>query len=323
MVNLAQAGDAYRFTLLEENDSLYADSDQHYTQGLRLSVLSPALARQDGWNDAFDLMAGLGPVFITGEAASARRISLFLGQSIFTPQDTARVDPDPDDRPYGGWLYAGVGLLQETDRHMLEQLELAVGVVGPAALGRQAQNDYHQFINIAEANGWGGGIQTEPGLMLSYERLWRVPLAGDGDNGVDIVPQLGATLGNVFTYAGGGALLRAGRNLRGDYGPARIRPGLTGTDYFDDDHLDGALGFYFFAGIQGRAVGRNIFLDGNSFRQSPRVDKNIFVGDVQAGVSLFWSNDFHMTVSAVRRSREFEGQNSPDVIGTATLGFSW
>lgn len=317
MVCTAQAGDAYRFTALEENDSLYADSDRHYTQGLRLSVLSPVLAGHDGWNAAFDLAYG------SNAPALARRVSLFLGQSLFTPEDTALQQPDPRDRPYGAWLYAGASLLQETDRRRLESLELGVGLVGQGALGRQTQNDYHQFIGVAQANGWKNGLQTEPGVMLAYERLWRLSILGDDDNGVDMVPQLGMTIGNIFTHAGAGALLRLGKNLRADYGPTRIRPGLSGTDYFDGDHLDGALGFYFFAGIQGRAVAHNIFLDGNTFRHSPSVDKNIFVGDIQAGFSLFWSDDFHLTVSAVRRSREFEGQNSPDLIGTASLGFSW
>lgn len=314
---VAHADDVHRFTLLEENDSLYADSDRHYTQGLRLSVLSPVVAEQDDWNDAFEL------IYPRNGASTVRRVGLFLGQSIFTPEDTALSQPDPRDRPYGAWLYAGGSLLQETDRRMLENFEISVGLVGPGALGRQTQNDYHQFIGVAQAKGWKNGLQTEPGVMLSYDRLWRFPVLGDADNGVDVVPQLGATIGNIFTYAGGGALLRVGKNLRGDYGPARIRPGLSGSDYFDSQHLDGPLGFYFFAGAQGRVVGRNVFLDGNSFRQSPSVDKNVFVGDLQAGVSLFWSSDFHLTASVVRRSREFEGQNSPDLIGTAALGFSW
>ena len=236
MAGAAQADDAYRFTLLEENDSLYADSDRHYTQGLRLSVLSPALAPQDGWNDAFDL------VYAAGGSATARRVGLFLGQSIFTPEDTALQQPDPRDRPYGAWLYAGASLLQETDRRMLENLELSVGLVGPGALGRQTQNDYHQFIGVAQAKGWKNGLQTEPGVMLTYERLWRLSVLGGDDNGVDIVPQLGATVGNIFTYAGGGALLRAGKNLRGDYGPVRIRSGLSGTDNIDGERHDRALG---------------------------------------------------------------------------------
>jgi hypothetical protein len=37
------AEDANRITVLEENDSLYFNSDKHHTQGLRVSNLGPAL----------------------------------------------------------------------------------------------------------------------------------------------------------------------------------------------------------------------------------------------------------------------------------------
>lgn len=323
MLDCAQAGEVHRFSLLEENDSLYADTDQHYTQGLRLSDLSPAIAPQSAWNAPFDLVADMSPALAQGGAVHSRRAALFLGQSIFTPENKTLRRPDPSDRPYASWLYAGGGLLQETDRRMLENLELALGLVGPGALGRQVQNNFHQFIGVPSARGWSHDIQTEPGVMLSYERLWRWSLVGDGDNGFDLVPQLGATVGNVMTYGAAGAMVRLGKNLRADYGPARIRPALSGTDYFDGEHLDGKLGFYVFAGIQGRVVGRNIFLDGNSFRQSPSVEKETLVGDIQAGISLFWSNDLRVNFSAMRRSREFKGQPAPDLIGTASLAFSW
>jgi lipid A 3-O-deacylase len=323
--NDARAEDAHRFGLLEENDSLYADSDKHYTQGLRLSDLSPAIGAHSAWNRPFDMVADIAPVFSRGGPASvsSRRGALFLGQSIFTPENKTLREPDPSDRPYAAWLYVGAGLLQETDRRMLENLELTLGIVGPGALGRQVQNNFHQFIGISQARGWSHDIQTEPGVMLSYERLWRQPLIGDGDNGLDIVPQLGATVGNVMTYGAAGAMVRIGKNLRADYGPARIRPALSGTDYFDGGHLDGKLGFYLFAGFQGRIVGQNIFLDGNSFRQSPSVDKKAFVGDLQVGASLFWSDDLRLNFSVMRRSREFDGQPAPDMVGTASLAFTW
>ena len=322
---LAQAEEAERFTVLEENDSIYFNSDKHYTQGLRLSDLGPDLGSQSGWNSLFDLASDIAPIFSEGGAATEhnRRYATLLGQSIFTPENLTLKPPDPRDRPYGGWLYGGASLLQETNRNMLENLELDVGIVGPGALGRQTQNDFHQFIGVATAKGWSNDIQTEPGVVLTYERLWRYALIGDGDNGVDIVPQLGATVGNVFTYADAGALLRIGKNLRADYGPVRIRPALSGTDYFDSDHLDGKLGYYVYAGTQGRAVGRNIFLDGNSFRPSASVDKNIFVADFEVGLSVFWSSAWRLNVSGVRRTPEFVGQRSPDVIGTAMLAYAW
>ncbi len=322
-----RADDQGRISVLEENDSLYFNSDQHYTQGLRLSYLTPDLAADSGWNGPFDFAGDIAPIFSTNGTSRtgktfSRRYSIFLGQSIFTPKNLTLSPPNPRDRPYGGWLYVGTSLLQESNRDMLENLELDLGVIGPGSLARQTQNDFHQFIDVAQAQGWGHEIQTEPGGMISYERLWRLPLLGDGFNGIDIVPQVGVTAGNVMTYGEAGALLRIGKNLHADYGPTRIRPALSGTDYFDSDQMDGDLGFYAFVGTQGRVVGRNIFLDGNSFRESPSVDKKTFVADLEAGFSLFWTSAWRLDFSAMRRSREFVGQHSADILGTATLAFS-
>jgi lipid A 3-O-deacylase len=321
----ALADDQERVNILEENDSLYFNSDKHYTQGLRLSDLAPDLGPQSGWNAPFDFLGGIAPVFSQDgkDVPTSRRYSLILGQSVFTPKNLTLTQPSSHDRPYGGWLYGGVSLLQESNRDMLENFELDLGIVGPGALGKQVQNDFHQFIGIAQAKGWRDQIQNEPGVMLSYERLWRIPLIGDGNNGVDIIPQIGATAGNVFTYGDIGGLLRIGKNLHADYGPVRVRPALSGTDYFDGSQLDGDLGSYFFVGAQGRAVGRNIFLDGNTFRQSASVPKKVLVADFQSGFSMFWSTSIRVDFSVVRRTEEFVGQHSPDEIGTVAASFSW
>ncbi len=235
--------------------------------------------------------------------------------------------PSAHDRPYGGWLYVGASLLQETKLgtfSQLENVEIDAGAVGPVALGKQVQNNFHQFINDAAAKGWASQIQNEPGILVSYERLWRLPLIGDGYDGVDIVPQAGATAGNVFTYGEIGALVRIGHNLHADYGPARIRPALSGTDYFDSSQFQGNWGYYFFAGAQGRAVAQDIFLDGNTFRQSPHVDKKPLVADLQAGFSVIWPYNYVRTdFSVVRRTEEFYGQATPDEICTGAFAVSW
>ncbi|SEH25917.1 lipid A deacylase LpxR family protein [Magnetospirillum fulvum] len=320
----AKADEFGRLSLLEENDSLYDTSDKHFTQGLRLSFLSPDIASNSAWNGPFDFVGALAPLFSSAPKAGdrSRRYAMFVGQSIFTPTDKTTTTPDPTDRPYAGWAYVGVSLLQETNRSTLDHLEVTIGLVGPGALGKQAQNDFHQFIGAAPAHGWSYQLRNELAGMVSYERLWRVPLFSAAGLSFDIVPQAGATIGTVATYGAAGGMIRFGRNLQADYGPARIRPALSGTDYFDADHLDGNFGFYVFAGTQGRIVGRNIFLDGNTFRSGPSVDKKLFVGDLQAGLSLFWSNDIQAVFSAVRRTREYDNQPTPDVIGTASLSFA-
>lgn len=320
--------DGWRTTLLEENDSLYFNSDKHYTQGLRLSFLSPVL-KPDGWTDGvFNFVGNIPMVFADG-AQSQRRVSWFVGQSIFTPKNLAIKPPDRRDRPYAGWLYVGPSLLQETDGYQLENFEIEAGIIGPGAFGRQVQNDWHQFMGIHQAQGWSNQIQNEPGGVLAYDRYWRfgVPFVhweeGGVQNGVDIVPTAGATVGNVFDYAQIGAQFRIGHHLETDYGPVRVRPSLSGTDYFNGAHLGDDIGWYFYAGAAGRAVARDIFLDGNSFRTSAHVEHKTFVGDLQAGVAVYWTDRVRLDLSAMRRSPEFVGQRGQDVLGTAAVSFSW
>jgi lipid A 3-O-deacylase len=319
----ARADDGQRLSVILENDSLFFDSDKHYTQGLRIAYLGPDVADESAWNEPFDFLGGLLPVFQAGEAERSRRYALSFGQSFFTPSVIAVDPPDPRDRPYAGWLYLGADLLQDTDKRMLEHVELQLGVVGPAALGKQVQRQWHEFIDGTEPLGWDSQLKNEPGIVLSYERKWRLTLSGDGSTGVDLIPELGGSVGNVFTYGEAGALLRFGRNLQADYGPARIRPALSGTDYFNSDYLKGDFGLYGFVGAQGRAVARNIFLDGNTFRSSASVDKEPLVADLQAGVSLFWRDWARLDASVMYRTDEFEGQDEGDAIGIVSFGASW
>jgi len=301
-----------RVTILEENDSLYWNSDKHYTQGLRVSNLFGGTPQPGEWWDGIYNIVGLaGPIFEHGGGLNTiRRTSILAGQSIFTPKNLSLKPPDPKDRPYAGWAYGGISLMQETNKHMLENVELDFGVVGPGSLAKQAQ-------------GWSNQLQHEFGGMLSYERYWKLSLLGDNSFGVDLIPEVGATVGNVMTYGDVGGMLRIGKGLAADYGPVRVRPSLSGTDYFDEGGLDNGHGWYFFVGTQGRAVGRNIFLDGNTFRESRHVPKKNFVGDAEAGFSILWNASWRTDFMVAERSKEFVGQKTPDTIGTASLSFNW
>ena len=79
--------------------------------------------------------------------------------------------------------------------------------------------------------------------------------------------------------------------------------------------------WYLFAGVDGRAVARNIFLDGNTFRDSHSVDKEIFVGDIQMGIVLT-KGDVRLGYTHVFRSREFKTQKeSYQQFGAVSLSF--
>lgn len=298
--------DSWRLSVLEENDSIWSGTDKYYTQGLSFVVLGPAVEDGSAWDAPFDTFAGWG--LLPSENGTSRRYEILLGQQIFTPADISQDNPDPDDRPYAGWFFGGLGLIQDTDHRRLDHFELLIGVVGPAAFAETTQNDWHQYIGVDDAFGWDHQLHNEPGLMLTYERKYRFATPTDDGFGADFIPEAGVTVGNVMTYAQIGGMLRIGRNLQADYGPARMRPSLSGTTYFTEKDMVGRFGFYLFAGAQGRAVARNIFLDGNTFRDSRSVDSEALVADLTGGISFFWGDDVKLDVAAIHRTKEFEDQ---------------
>ncbi len=66
-------------------------------------------------------------------------------------------------------------------------------------------------------------------------------------------------------------------------------------------------------------MAQNIFLDGNTFANSPHVTKNIFVGDFTAGASVFWRDWAKLDVTFTERSKEFTHQREADHFGAANL----
>ena len=81
------------------------------------------------------------------------------------------------------------------------------------------------------------------------------------------------------------------------------------------------MSWYAFAGIEGRAVGRNIFLDGNSWGTSRSVQKYNLVSEFDAGVALQFPA-FRLLGSYSRRSNEFVYQRGNDQLASFTLSFS-
>lgn len=295
-----------------ENDMFFGDSDRHYTHGSRFAYLT-------GEDDVPDWVLNLGRLMPFYEEQPHMRVSYALGQSIFTPDDVTRAAPDPTDRPYAGWLYGAAGLVTYgEDGARQDSLELALGVVGPWSLAEDVQTTWHRWFDFRDPKGWDSQIENEPGFVFSWDTQDRVFHREVADGlAVDLTPNWGLSVGTVMTHANAGVTLRLGDGLTGDFGPPRIRPSLPGSGFFTTG--DG-LTWYVFAGLGARAVARNIFLDGNTFEASASVDKEILVGDAQAGFSIGY-RDLRIGYTQIFRTREFEGQDDPDVFGAISLSF--
>ena len=292
-----------------END-IFGGTDQNYTNGMRISWLSSEAGMPDWVNWA---VHNFLPVADEGH----KRTSIAIGQSMFTPANLATTAPQPNDRPYAGWLYGTVGVVSDTGK-TLDNVMLTVGMVGPSAYAGPVQKFVHSAIGDPEPMGWNNQLHDEPGIMFTYERKWRgLYQISPFGLGVDATPHVGVDLGNIFTDASTGLTFRLGRDLPTDYGPPRIRPSVPGSDFFIPKE---DLGWYLFAGFEGRAVARNIFLDGNTFRESLHVDKEPFVGGLQAGAAVTYGAT-RLSYTQVFLTREFETQKRSEEFGAVTL--SW
>jgi hypothetical protein len=315
-----------------ENDT-FTGTDRYYTNGVKLTWLSKDLdALSDerhlpGW---FKHSLGWLDTLSLGEKSGEngrvwRNIGISFGQSIFTPQETDTDIPDPNDRPYAGWLYGSLALHSKTDRR-LDTLELTLGIVGPSALGEEVQNSVHRKIGAPEANGWDYQLKDEPGIILTWMRYYRAFQASRGGNlkgfGEDLILHGGGCLGNVSTYAALGGEWRLGYNLPHDFGTSLIAPGgdVKAPSAPGSRSQWGAL---VFVGAEARAVARNIFLDGNTWQGGPHVSKEPLVADANIGVAVYYGS-FKLTYATVFRSKEFSEQPyQGQQFGSLTLTYTF
>lgn len=311
----AEPAPLWSFT--EEDAAIFTHQDWHYTEGWRITRTAEP-APGGFWSGLLNQFGNAATLLGAGPAASEQD-QWIIGQSIFNPQNKNIPVPDPADRPYAGWLYLGAGLVRTSDSGRTDRAELLLGVVGPAALGREVQNGFHALAGFGKARGWDYQLHDEPALLARYQTIWRVPLHRFGYLETDALPELGVTAGNVLTYGEVGGWLRVGHDLDAGGTPQTITPGLSGIGGFDRSKMTDPFGWMLFGGIQTRAVWRNLFLEGNSYQSSPGVEKRNFVTDEMVGLSLLFRFGLRVDISYVKRGREFSGQLKDDRFGSITL----
>jgi len=302
-----EAARSGQLSIVLENDVFFR-TDQHYTNGVALAWV-PAGTSAPDW---ITRIAHWIPWF---PEDGINRHGYMFGQNMYTPHDLTLVNPPLEDRPYAGWLYGTAGVAAEAD-HQFDLFAITVGVVGPASYAEQTQKFIHKLVNTDDPQGWDTQLRNELGINASYQHSWRELVAINFMGlGFDVTPHIGGALGNVYTYADAGFTIRYGKNLPRDYGPPRVQPGVLGSIFFDPT---GRIAWYLFGSLEERAVARNIFLDGNTFKDSRSVKKEPFITDLQWGFVLTW-HDYRLSLTDVFRTPEYEGQKSRDHFGSICL----
>lgn len=318
---------AWTTNLYLEND-LFGETDQHYTNGIRASWISPNL---DEFENDPALPSWLEEVneqlsfFHDSNKGLHRNVVVSVGQLIFTPTDVDATELLENDRPYAGFLYMGFAYHTRSD-NQLDTVEATLGIVGPASLAEEAQDLIHEIRGFKKFKGWDNQLRNELGLNLLYEHKQKLTLP-NLTQGIqqDFIGHAGASLGNVYTYINTGGEYRLGWQLPDDFGTASLRPGGDSSAAGPMDRRrrqTGITSIHGFVSVDGRLVARDIFLDGNTFRSSHSVTKRHLVADLSIGLSIMF-NRWKISYAKVFRSREFEHQRDSHKYGSLSFSYTW
>lgn len=299
------------FGILFEND-WFGNADHNYTNGIEITYTTAPQDTPDWLIDAAHWLP-----FFTATGKGDVRTRYALGQTMYTPLDKTLVNPSTADRPYAGFLFGTFGIAGDSGTH-LDQLQFTIGVIGPMSIAGDTQSWLHGAIGDDKAKGWHYQLRNEPGLIIQYQRSIKlIPPKSIMGLIFDFEPHYGIAAGNVYDFVNAGAMARLGFNLPNDYGPMRIDPSLPGSNFFEPT---GGFSAYIFAGVDGRAVARNIFLDGNTFADSRSVKKLNLVYDYDIGAAVTF-RAVRLSYTYVIRSREFKLQPNMSKFGAVALSF--
>jgi len=276
-VSAALAQDAPRnaYEIAFENDIFIGivpgkpHSDREYTHGLWI-----AEERSDAplWGSLF---SGIPTCEDGGVATSTCLQTRFeVGQKIFTPHIREEI-PSPTERPYAGWLY-GSATARAVRTWASRSLRVELGVTGPPSLAEPFQKGIHRVTRYPQPKGWDHQLAFEPGVLLRYdERRLVEHVTASGRRVADAIVTLGATAGNVRIGVDGSVAVRAGSRLP--------HPWLRGT---------GASEPSGFVTLEVRRLwtARDLFLDGNTFTDGPRVERIASTGEVRVGAAVEYAD---------------------------------
>ena len=261
----APAGAQLRsFAAASENDSynfwipIASRPDVEYTNGLELRM---ELGGAPLWGRLFRAPCASAD-------STCLSTELRFGQKIFTPRlDSPALSPG--ERPYAGWLYlSAAGSVEEARVRRTAGAE--VGVTGPPSQGEWVQTTFHEMGGFRPPLGWRGQLRTEPGIVVRYgEEYIAAELRPAGIRVAEVMPYWGGAAGNVRTGVHAGVRLRAGYAVPRPWG--RAAPGIS---------------VYAAAGARAEVVLRDLFLDGNTFRDGPRVERIPELGELEGALGV-------------------------------------
>lgn len=301
----ALAVDAVTFTL--DND-LFIASDDGYTNGIYGSWYYYGFADQQpeiSW-----LVQPLKWSLRNKQGEFA--VSAYsIGQSIFTPEDILRTNPDPDDIPYAGLLFISNTHVVSHGTYA-DSISTIVGVIGPISGAERMQKFFHRLTDSELAQGWGSQLENEVIFKFTRGRSWRNWVSENGR--YDVLSGANIGIGTLESSINAGVTFRYGNQLSMSHVSGSFI--LNRTSNF----IAVNNGWFAYLMIGTRLVANQINFDGNTFRDSRSVKLDHTHLALTSGLAYSWG-DISATLAYADYSFTDNEHSNLSRLGTLTIAW--
>lgn len=144
------------FIEIQYDNDLFARYDQYYSQGISIVAVYKAFEK-----NPINLLLVDFPEFET------EKYGISLNHAVFTPSTILSDSVLKNDRPFSANWTVGffkTGVIPSKKRQFASELEL--GIIGPAAFGKEMQTGIHRWTNNDTPRGWQHQLKNAP--ILNY-----------------------------------------------------------------------------------------------------------------------------------------------------------
>lgn len=269
------------FTFTFENDA-FVGEDDGYTNGIGLTFGKWPFD-EFSYDNLPDWQHWLTRnLYISRMQNKKRAVANMFFQRMQTPEDITVEELIEDDVPYVG-LLSWQGIMYAWDDRVSDQFSMHAGIVGPAALGEQAQTIIHDALGSDDPEGWDNQIENELVIKLEAQRVWKLFRSSGKKYQFEVLGLTGIGVGNLESATRAGFALRWGINLPASFPTFQLQADRQINPLALTPNND----FYLFLGARGGYVFNDIMTDGNTFENSHSVPLEHVQDQISAGA--VWS----------------------------------
>ncbi|MEM7564507.1 MAG: lipid A deacylase LpxR family protein [Pseudomonadota bacterium] len=243
-----------------DNDA-FVGTDNGYTAGLYYTWFDT----QDGNDPEIGFLASSMRWSLAEHAKPIGSVSSkTIGQAMITPEDISLEDPPETDLPYAGLLYFNDTHISVYPGGFADLIGVTIGITGEYSLAGDTQEFLHSIIGSEEPKGWDTQIDDEIVFRFNRGRVWKGWTSGSGKQ--DILISADAAIGTISSYLGGSIIWRYGQGLSRSYATVLLSNDRSANP------VAVSSGWHWFAGTGFRYTANTIFLDGNTYTDSRKIE---------------------------------------------------